>query len=1057
MRPSILVMTAFGSYRDRTVIDFNQLTSDLYLITGDTGAGKTTIFDAIVYALYGTFSGSERKPEMMHSDFADKSTDMKVELTFTEQGKQYRVERSLHFRKNQKTKEYDCSNGKKAILYDADGQVLAEKETSVTARCEEITGLNADQFTKIVMLAQGQFRRFLSAGSDERQKILGKLFDDTACRAFETLLENARKELFRQRQTAGAALTSTMEAFLVPEGLSDEERAGFLPGDPDLLLHLSDLVRKDQKRAEDAGKALDEAGAAVLSLTEKKTLDQQVKQNFDDLAALNQRLESLKKQAPEIERQKEENDRIDLALHRVLPLILQRNRDRDEDKKVQEAIASLTKSCAELSARVSACDAAVKGDAEVSRKVLDLAAKIRGIDDSMGDYDDLETREKALKALETRQESDLKKLDQLKKNIETNENALKQMKEARDLLKDAPADKEKASFALEEAGKKLDAAKDVKTRLQSIREKEKELDLQKDTLQKKTQEAGRLATEANDLYQKFLASQAAILGMELENTLEKEGNATCPVCGAHFVKGQEHHFAAGTGEITRQKVDSARKKADTAEKERGNLESAFQAAKSRLAAEKDSLLSDYRKLVPEAAMEQLLQEEEVDRTMTALQEAFAAAEKEEKKAAERAAAYGKALAGIEKYEPILDDQKKNEKRGEEIISGQRADISEQAGQIRGKKEKLPYKEKADAVRERQTLDDTRRNLQSEIDQHIALQKKALEAYNSESGKLNTRKEEAPVRAKRLAAAQEEMEKSITSCGFSNEQEVLVFTTAPYGEEMESYLKKRRQSVTDFENERKNTIQKRDELAGKCEGRQMPDLEADEKALLEAKERQAKARKETEEAAGIRQSHEGTRKAAASKVQELAKTDRAYAILDRLGSLAGGANAEGGQVSFDRFVLSSTFEEVLRMANVRLDTMTGGRYELVRRESGRARNAKAGLDISIIDHRTGLERDTATISGGEGFEASLCLALGLSDVVQRKAGGRRIEALFVDEGFGTLDDEKLDNAVTVLKGLTGGGKLVGVISHVDRLREAIPTQIEVTSTGKSGSHVAMRSV
>ena len=193
---------------------------------------------------------------------------------------------------------------------------------------------------------------------------------------------------------------------------------------------------------------------------------------------------------------------------------------------------------------------------------------------------------------------------------------------------------------------------------------------------------------------------------------------------------------------------------------------------------------------------------------------------------------------------------------------------------------------------------------------------------------------------------------------------------------------------------------------------------------------------------------------ASGIREaLAESDRAWKRLDALGSLAGGVNSESGKLSFDRYVMGTMFREILEMANRRMELMSGGRYELVHKVGAERRNAKAGLEIEVLDKDTGLLRSSGTLSGGEGFFTSLALALGLSDVVQNHAGGKAMDALFIDEGFGTLSDDVLDKALDVLNQLTEGNRLVGIISHVDKLDESIPQKVRVRR-GEKGSTLSV---
>jgi len=195
MRPINLEMTAFGSYAEKTTVPFHSLKHGLYLVTGDTGAGKSTIFDAIIFALYGVASRSEKKPKMLHSDFVSKAVDTIVKLRFEQGGKEYAVQRTIHYRKKQKELgEYSDEPIVKAVLWEPDREPI-EVASKVSSRCEEILGLNEEQFRKIVMLAQGEFRAFLKADSDKKSEILGKLFDNSVYVWYRDLLGGARDAL----------------------------------------------------------------------------------------------------------------------------------------------------------------------------------------------------------------------------------------------------------------------------------------------------------------------------------------------------------------------------------------------------------------------------------------------------------------------------------------------------------------------------------------------------------------------------------------------------------------------------------------------------------------------------------------------------------------------------------------------------------------------------------------------------------------------------------------------------------------------------------------------
>ena len=238
MKPLKLEMTAFGSYAEPTTVPFDELQPGLCLITGDTGAGKTTIFDGIVFALFGAASGRDRGPEMMHSDLVEKAVDTAVKLSFSQTGKTFTVTRTIHFPKKRGA---EGGYGPPAInaLLTGEGLLPVEGATKVSAACEALLGLNAEQFRKIVMLAQGEFRDFLKADSEKKNEILGKLFDSSAYLWYQRLLDGARQSLEAERREDREALRRALTGLVLPE---EADPARFLPEEPALLENLDALL-----------------------------------------------------------------------------------------------------------------------------------------------------------------------------------------------------------------------------------------------------------------------------------------------------------------------------------------------------------------------------------------------------------------------------------------------------------------------------------------------------------------------------------------------------------------------------------------------------------------------------------------------------------------------------------------------------------------------------------------------------------------------------------------------------------------------------------------------
>lgn len=305
----------------------------------------------------------------------------------------------------------------------------------------------------------------------------------------------------------------------------------------------------------------------------------------------------------------------------------------------------------------------------------------------------------------------------------------------------------------------------------------------------------------------------------------------------------------------------------------------------------------------------------------------------------------------------------------------------------------------------------------------------------------------------VADARMKLTKRLEEAGF-NDMVAVAVALEPIGQnDGEHWLTARKQMLDDYAYQLESTRSRIAELEKQTAGKERVDLEVLKAELLEAKNAQTAAVNAVTEQRTICEGHKAVLHQVSAAKASLAGTDRASKRINRLAMLAVGTNSEGGKLSFDRYVMGARFREVLDMANRRLDIMTGGRFELIHSVDAGRKNAVAGLEIEVLDRETGKQRSSSSVSGGEGFMVSLALALGLSDVVQYHAGGQKLDTLFIDEGFGTLDDGKLDNVITVLQQLTEGNRLVGVISHVDKLEESIPQKLRVSS-GPHGSSLVL---
>ena len=355
MKPITLEMTAFGSYAEKAVIRFGDFRQGLFLISGETGAGKTMIFDAIAFALYGKASGNEREAMKMHCDRVPPSVDTEVKLVFRQGGQEYTVARTLHFSRKRGTDEYGDAK-QDAVLTEPDG-ITVKGQEKVNERCTELLGMDVEQFRKIVMLAQGEFREFLKAGSDKKNEILGRLFDNTAFTRYQELLGGARKLLADRRQENQDRL-----AELLREGFPEEERAKYHPEHPDFLGELGRLVEADEAKRNEQEARRGKAGKALQALSTELGAAEGVNRDLDDLAAKRAALAEMDARKAEMDFAESNVRNVATVQHTVMPKIRARKDAEEALEKNGREIRALEEEIREGGEKLAAAKKETEND-----------------------------------------------------------------------------------------------------------------------------------------------------------------------------------------------------------------------------------------------------------------------------------------------------------------------------------------------------------------------------------------------------------------------------------------------------------------------------------------------------------------------------------------------------------------------------------------------------------------------------------------------------------------------------------------------------------------------
>lgn len=1017
MRPLRLTLQAFGPYPGLQELDFAALDGqDFFLITGPTGAGKTSILDGLSYALYGETSGGQREARDMRSHFAQPGTETRVVFDFQLGSRTFRVERLPEqpaLKKDGKgfRKQPDPHTANLWELRNGQWVPLAtEKPSAVDPAVIELMGFRAGQFRQVVLLPQNRFQEFMLAGSAERQTILQVLFQTQRFARATEALSSAEKAVRDAHRACAAASRQLLEQAGVetPEALDQKVQ--------DLETGLADLETRRTEAAsegQNAREALARGQAAAARLTE--------------LNGARAAQEALLAQVPRVEARRTELERAQRAeaiqpaqdrLARAEALWAERQGEVARlERAVQESEAALVQAEADLKAeqgrepRREELRRTLDRLTELEPKLLELElgrtesrevararrqgeealqASDRAAERASHRVEELQVRRANLQAEADQADGRQHLLYLAKKQRGQRDELERYWREARD----AQAAHAKSAEALEEAQRAMEAARDRLKRLLDRRHE----------------------------------AQAAALAATLE------AGAPCPVCGS-----LEHPQPAtgGPEAPAEEELRDARHRAEAAEE---RLDRAREAEATRhrdyesLRLKTDTLLDALGELAhqgPEAFAEREARaREDLERARLAAKELpsleadLAEAERRRSAAEAERAAQRESVEALRIREATLKDRVDRLER--ELLSELRV-----PGALSAKREQ--------AAGELKALEAALEGAREGIRTAGRLLAEAQEARRGH----DLRVEDARAEAERCRA---EWEEALAGARFRDEADHgLARRTAPEREAMAQELQAFDQDLT---RARDRFLRAEGEAAG-LETPDLPDLElraadalAQEKALERAHgEAQAQVRTLRDLAAILE-----------AKDREMAALDRRYRAVARLAALARGD--EGGRVSFERFVQGAILDEVLASASLRLRRMSKQRYGLRRAtESGDLRRA-GGLDLEVTDSHTGRARAVSTLSGGEAFQASLALALGLSDVVQRHAGGISLDTVFIDEGFGSLDPEALDLALRTLEDLKRGGRLVGLISHLEEVKARIPARLEVVP-GPGGSRAAFR--
>lgn len=920
MRPFHITVSAFGPYAARQEFDMDKLGScGLYLITGETGAGKTTIFDAITYALFGEASGDSREASMLRSKYAAPDADTFVELTFLYAGKTYTVRRAPAY---ERAKKHGVGTSKfpgEASLTLPDGSVVSQTR-QVNQKIQEILGVNRDQFSQIAMLAQGDFRKLLLAGTRERQEIFRNIFQTNLYQQLQERLRNALSEARSSWDTERSGLRDSIRQIVASEDSSHSVALAALKmGEPegqDALDMLETLLAEDRAGAAENEAALEAADKTFQDLTQQK-------------------------------RQQEE----------WLQLISQRD--------------SAAKKAAQLSAQAQACRETLnRRKAPAAKEIETAQSALAALNQVLPKYAELA----ASQVRRNKLEKEVRDLEHTQASLAQELEALEQQLSAR---KQRLAELEGSDIQAADLSAQLDRQKDITDRMNAFsealsgyRKKLQELKVLQDRYLAADTQAELGEKHAKQLRKAFDHAQAGILAEELA-----EGSP-CPVCGSIHHPTPAVRPQSAPNQV---QVEQAEADAEALRSTASALQNKCSAASGAARAQKAALTENCQALF---GSDQLPETAELRQSI-----ALAAAEQarlEKSLSAQQTLAREK-----EKLSRDLPELEARHNEAQEKLSkGKEARIAKEAALENAEKElanlqkELNYPDEAAAKQEKNRLEAS-----------IAATRKELEDLEHASHEADTAH----------AAAQGNLE----------------------------------------------TLNAQTEHQGNPEPAEALDAQ-----LEQAVSRKRELTKESNSIATRLHVNQSAKQDISDRQKTL---DALETKLKWLGALSDTANGKlsGKKLMLETYVQMHYFDKILARANNQLLKMSSSHYELKRRETADDLRGQNGLELDVVDHYNGSLRSVRTLSGGESFLASLSLALGLSEVIQETAGGIQLDTMFVDEGFGSLDEDTLQVAMSALHRLSDGNRLIGIISHVRELRQEIDKQILVTKSPDGGSHAEIR--
>ncbi|MEK5488422.1 SMC family ATPase [Lysinibacillus sp. FSL M8-0355] len=1026
MKPLKLTITAFGPYKDTEIIDFQELGEHrLFAISGKTGAGKTTIFDAICYALYGSGSGEDRQDTaLLRSGFAHDDIYTAVELMFEMHGRVYQIIRQPgHIKEKNKTitgKKIELAEVKEGKL---DYSIVEKQQTlEVDKKLQEIIGLTKDQFSQIVMLPQGEFRKLLTSDSTNKEVILRKIFKTDRFGVMTKKLDAKRKEAESDLQRAKQLKEHLLGQI---DGVLPQRSSALftLIADKTENLHqlkqaLDEEINYYTKCIEDEQLQYEEAYSLHQKEQEYYRLAKTLNEQFDEQANRQQRLQMLLQEQDAYSAKEQEivlaeqAERLVLLEQQCIDLRAELNVKEQAFQQAQVKHQQTEEQLQRAQEKYRVEEAKEPERQQILQQELQLLASLPKFEAYENNVQQLQIAEQYVETAKMAVADNLtlleKEQEQLQQFSQTMEGYEKQVEPYESYLEQLPKLREQVALVKQAEKYKSTvelAQQDVAASDIHYQESKKALLL---------------------LQQRWLTSQASILAEQL-----KEGEP-CPVCGS-MTHEKTHKEQLEVIELAQ--VETLRVKASSDE---------------RMYLEKAALLSSTQQLLQDTYQQleaqHIKQEDQAQliATLHKTEQEIASLKVVHHQLADMRLKLKHQRDRIEQLrnkqmelEQYLAEHMKEWTRLQAVVEEQLKQMPANLPTLQQLKQQL-----TDVSKQKMDLQKTWQESQENL--HVVKEETSNAKLTVEIAKQSFEELQLKMNEKR-----QQFSASMQEIGFDSYEEYAAAKRSA------SQLEALRKVCSDYALQVHTLKIQITEGAMYLQGKEKQDLVMMEAKVEQLRTAYEEAFKRLQQMNGFAQACQGFIKKVEETARELQLLEQEAGRVKELYGLLNGQNSK--KLSFERYIQINYLDQITDAANIRLYHLSNGQFELRRSDRLEKHAKQSGLGLDVYDAYTDQLRDVKTLSGGEKFNASLSLALGMADVIQSFQGNIHIETMFIDEGFGSLDEESLNKAIDTLIALQDSGRMIGVISHVPELKSAMPAvlHVEKTLNGHSQTHFEVK--